>query len=1377
MSRFLLVLMMTTTVGTSWGFNGRLAGWCEQGGQVVQVNGVNSTQRVQRSYPACQVVVYLAGTTTPATIYSDTVNTPLANPFTATSLGYWFFYAADNFYDVRISGGGLSAPFTFSGLNINTSSGGGGGGAPTNATYWLASPNGSLGSAINLGALTAGLVKVTAGIPTTAVAADLPAHAPRHQFGGDDQVASLTPGANTIVMSRPDNTIDPGWIPATTVSAGLYGAASAVPQIVIGADGRVTSATNVAIAGVPPSGSAGGDLTGTYPNPSLASVAIAGTYGGATAIPQFSIDSKGRIISVVPFSISLTGIAAGGVLNGTYPNPGLAASGVSPAIYGNISGNAVSVPRLTIDVSGRVASASLVTDSFWRLTDAVSGDASGLLSALSVNKINGTSLAGLGTGILKNTTGTGTPSIAGNSDVIGTWTGTCNSTTFLRGDGSCAAPAGVGTVTNSATLTSGRLVIGDGTTVIKVGDLSGVVQTSGSTVTTFTDGRTGSGAIVGQTLATLASPTLFNPLMNSVYDQFSQWNIELSPNVGGPSAQGGHLKLQVPTTTPPANVSLTAVGDNAATPNLVFSAAGKVMVDLGLLRFTGAAPVIGQVVTASSTSGDLTWTTVVGTGTVTNVATTTPISGGPITTTGTISCPTCDNSAAALTNNQLVLGAGSHATQILAAGTAGQFLQSNGAGSAPTWVAGTGGVTSVATTGPISGGTITTTGTISCPTCDNSASTLTNNQLMLGQGSHATAVLTAGTSGQVLQSAGSGSAPVWLTVNSPITASGSIGCATCVTAASALTNNQIVLGAGSQASQILAPGTNGQILMSSGPGSAPIWLTKASAATASTAVFHDSIGATEVRDNGGQVYNVKAFGAFGDCTSNSPTFDTTFIQAAIDAAQNSTRGGTVYFPPGCYMITSGLTIGNGTTVGGSPNTTTESTQKPVTLQGINTGVDSSHRGASIIKWGGTNTAVWMLEYRGPLIGGEINDLIFDVGTFPGVGVAVKGVRLRHAAHMYSRNLGIIQAALGMEITTEGNASYGACDNTFIGLKITQPAAAVSGANGGNGLNLAGYDATGATVDSCSNTFYAPMIWHDANDNSTYGVRLGVTDNNRFFGANLYGFPNSIYSTGTVSITNGNVNVTGSGTSWVSGYNSFPMIIFGSPAACGAGGPCRTYTFTYTSSTTGTLSPTPDVTVSGAAYAIRGGGTSVLLAQGSVSTSAPLENTFYSTSMHQGPKGVAGSGTPNAFYDFHVGDCWTYCLISQRSVTNVDPIFTASDRTSFGVGTATYVGNTTSYTYLTGQDTAGTQIFSMKRGATSTNGLELTSFDDFAFSSTGSGVVRGKLKLYSGTTQPYACASTFEGTGWIDTTGTAHVFKLCGRNSSSAYVWSTVFTFP
>ncbi len=56
-----------------------------------------------------------------------------------------------------------------------------------------------------------------------------------------------------------------------------------------------------------------------------------------------------------------------------------------------------------------------------------------------------------------------------------------------------------------------------------------------------------------------------------------------------------------------------------------------------------------------------------------------------------------------------------------------------------------------------------------------------------------------------------------------------------------------------------------------------------------------------VNDNGGQVFNVKEYGAVGD----GSTDDTAAIQSAITAA--SATGGTVFFPPGVFVLPSLLT--------------------------------------------------------------------------------------------------------------------------------------------------------------------------------------------------------------------------------------------------------------------------------------------------------------------------------------------------------------------------------------------------------------------------------------------------------------------------------------
>lgn len=81
-------------------------GSCQEGGRTVATQGLNSTTTVQQSFPQCQVAVYLTGTTTKATIYSDAASTPLDNPFTANTDGSWMFFTAINVgYDVTMTGG------------------------------------------------------------------------------------------------------------------------------------------------------------------------------------------------------------------------------------------------------------------------------------------------------------------------------------------------------------------------------------------------------------------------------------------------------------------------------------------------------------------------------------------------------------------------------------------------------------------------------------------------------------------------------------------------------------------------------------------------------------------------------------------------------------------------------------------------------------------------------------------------------------------------------------------------------------------------------------------------------------------------------------------------------------------------------------------------------------------------------------------------------------------------------------------------------------------------------------------------------------------------------------------------------------------------
>jgi hypothetical protein len=59
-----------------------------------------------------------------------------------------------------------------------------------------------------------------------------------------------------------------------------------------------------------------------------------------------------------------------------------------------------------------------------------------------------------------------------------------------------------------------------------------------------------------------------------------------------------------------------------------------------------------------------------------------------------------------------------------------------------------------------------------------------------------------------------------------------------------------------------------------------------------------------LEDKGGEVHNVRAYGAQGDGMAD----DTLPVNDALQAAQSGMRGGIVYFPPGTYKITSALLL-------------------------------------------------------------------------------------------------------------------------------------------------------------------------------------------------------------------------------------------------------------------------------------------------------------------------------------------------------------------------------------------------------------------------------------------------------------------------------------
>jgi hypothetical protein len=119
----------------------------------------------------------------------------------------------------------------------------------------------------------------------------------------------------------------------------------------------------------------------------------------------------------------------------------------------NLSGTMQGIPYFssTKILSSSGALTGIVRGGLPPTASEISGDASTSgTNALTVKGLNGTLLSSLATGLLKNTTATGVPSIATSSDIVGLF-GTCSGSQLLGADGKCHTVSGSGTVTSIAT--------------------------------------------------------------------------------------------------------------------------------------------------------------------------------------------------------------------------------------------------------------------------------------------------------------------------------------------------------------------------------------------------------------------------------------------------------------------------------------------------------------------------------------------------------------------------------------------------------------------------------------------------------------------------------------------------------------------------------------------------------------------------------------------------------------------------------------------------------------------------------------------------------------------------------------------------------------
>ena len=473
------------------------------------------------------------------------------------------------------------------------------------------------------GSITGNAATVTNGIYTTSKISDLSATTSSelagkisNETGSGALVFAISPTLVTPTLGVATATSINGLTP-TAQTTGFTIAGGTISKILTVSDDATISGTNTGdqttITGNAGTVTTNANLTGPITSTGNAT-SIASQTGTGT---KFVMDTSPTLVTPVigaatGTSLSVSGQITSTVATGTAP---LVVTSTTAVANLNIGGNAATVTT-NANLTGDVISSG---------------------NATTVGKINGTALSGLVTGILKNTTTTGVPSIAvaadfpilnqntsgnaatvtTNANLTGDVTSSGNATTVGKINGTALSGLVTGILKNTTTTGVPSIAVaadfpilnqntsGNAATVTTNANLTGPITSTGNATSIASQTGTGTKFVMD------TSPTLVTPVIGAATGTSLSVSGQLTSTVAT-----GTAPLVVSSTTAVANLN---IGGNAATATKLATARKINTVDFdgsGDITVTAAAGTLtGATLASNVLSSSLTSVGTIATGT------------------------------------------------------------------------------------------------------------------------------------------------------------------------------------------------------------------------------------------------------------------------------------------------------------------------------------------------------------------------------------------------------------------------------------------------------------------------------------------------------------------------------------------------------------------------------------------------------------------------------------------------------------------------------------------------------------------------------------------------------------------------------------------